>query len=49
MRHSLHCGALLLGLAALAFAEPPPPAGPPPEPAPVIHLAVKPGRPEDRR
>ena len=58
MRHSLLCGALLFGLAALAAAEPPdggvktiqPPPGPavpPPEPAPVIPLAVKPGRAED--
>ena len=47
MRHSLLCGALLLGLTALAVAAPPDGGvkaiQPPPEPAPVVRLAVKPG------
>ncbi|HVS36301.1 MAG TPA: hypothetical protein VMS17_12090 [Gemmataceae bacterium] len=48
MRHSVLLGALLPGLAALAGVEPQGPAGPPQEPAPVIQLAVTPGRPEFR-
>jgi hypothetical protein len=48
MRLGLLPGALLLGLSALAVADPPSPAIPPPEPAPVVPLAVKPGRPDDR-
>ncbi len=45
MRNCLLCGALVLGSAVLASADPP---VPPPEPAPVVTLTVKPGRPKDR-